>query len=125
MSGLIAMLAAADELGKAQCRQAKSYRRRIVFLALAGEPWDYMGSRRLLWEMQQGSNATAGLDLDLIDQVALLCHQIESLACRRLSHDGVQPLAVAERAAGTQDSRRTWRTSERACDCCHSCMQRP
>ena len=62
------MLAAADALRSAQLGN-KSATRRIVFLALAGEAWDYMGSRRLLWEMHRRSDATAGLDLDRIDQV--------------------------------------------------------
>jgi Nicastrin len=62
------MLAAADALRSAQLGN-KDARRRIVFLALTGEAWDYTGSRRLLWEMHRGSDATAGLDLDLIDQV--------------------------------------------------------
>jgi Nicastrin len=62
------MLAAANALRSAGLG-TKTARRRIVFLALAGEAWDYTGSRRLLWEMHWGSDATAGLDLDLIDQV--------------------------------------------------------
>lgn len=62
------MLAAADALHTARLG-ANTLQRRIVFLALAGDSWDYMGSRRLLWEMRRGSNATAGLDLNLIDQV--------------------------------------------------------
>eukprot|EP00878_Enallax_costatus_P044427 GHUV01053036.1.p1 GENE.GHUV01053036.1~~GHUV01053036.1.p1 ORF type:complete len:110 (-),score=22.16 GHUV01053036.1:102-431(-) len=45
------------------------YSRRVVFLALAGEPWGYMGSRRLLYEAYTGSNNTAGLDLSLIEKV--------------------------------------------------------
>lgn len=68
MSGLIAMLAAADALRSAALGP-KSAQRRIVFLALAGEAWDFTGSRRLLWEMHRRSDATAGLDLNLIDQV--------------------------------------------------------
>jgi nicastrin len=48
---------------------SSSYSKRIVFLALAGEPWGYMGSRRLLYEAATGSNATAGLDLTLVEKV--------------------------------------------------------
>ncbi len=74
LSGLVAMLAAADALGRAAHHPrnkaaAKPYARRLVFTALAGEAWDFMGSRRLLWEMHKGSSATAGLDLETIDQV--------------------------------------------------------
>jgi hypothetical protein len=43
--------------------------RQLVFLALAGEPWGYMGSKRLLWELSQGSAAVAGLQWQLVDQV--------------------------------------------------------
>jgi hypothetical protein len=43
--------------------------RQLVFLALAGEPWGYMGSRRLLWELSQGSPTVAGLNWQLVDQV--------------------------------------------------------
>ena len=46
-----------------------SYSNRIVYLALAGEPWGYMGSRRLLYEASTGSNNTVGLDLSLIEKV--------------------------------------------------------
>jgi hypothetical protein len=48
---------------------SSSYSKRIVFLGLAGEPWAYMGSRRLLYEASTGSNATAGLDLNLVEKV--------------------------------------------------------
>lgn len=65
------MLAAADALGRAQQTRTR-YRRRLVFAALAGETWDFMGSRRLLWEMNQSSGATTGLTLDSIDQVGRL-----------------------------------------------------
>jgi Nicastrin len=76
------MLAAADALRSAQLGP-KAVRRRIVFLALAGEAWDYTGSRRLLWEMHRGSDATAGLDLDLIDQVRIALPQVPGGCCLR------------------------------------------
>ena len=69
LSGLVAMLAAADALGRAASASSTPYSRRLVFAALAGEAWDFMGSRRLLWELHAGSDATAGLSLDAIDQV--------------------------------------------------------
>jgi Nicastrin len=53
-----------------------------VFLALAGEAWDYTGSRRLLWEMRQGSHATAGLDLDLVGQVCIVLSHVRGGCCR-------------------------------------------
>lgn len=48
---------------------ASSYSKRVVFLVLAGEPWGYMGSRRLLYEAAAGSNATEGLNLELVEKV--------------------------------------------------------
>ena len=49
----------------AACRR---HERRLVFAAFAGESWDYMGSKRFLWELHSGSAATAGLSLERIDQ---------------------------------------------------------
>jgi nicastrin len=68
LSGLIAMLAAAyalrESAKEAAAADASSpspwpalFTRRVAFLALAGEPWGYMGSRRFLYELDSG-NAT-------------------------------------------------------------------
>lgn len=61
------MLAAASLLGGAGA--GAGYTRQIVFLALAGEPWGYMGSRALLWELQRRGASVAGLDFGMVDQV--------------------------------------------------------
>jgi len=45
--------------------------RQIVFVALAGEPWGYMGSRAFLWELERGGATVQGLDLALVDQVCI------------------------------------------------------
>ena len=37
--------------------------------APSGESWDYMGSRRLLLDMNMNTTSTSGLNLTLIDQV--------------------------------------------------------
>lgn len=66
------MLAALQQLKAAAAAgggSSSSYSSRLVFLALAGEQWGYMGSRRLLYEAATGSNATAGLDVSLVEQV--------------------------------------------------------
>lgn len=39
------------------------------FGACTGESWDYMGSRRFLWQMQQGAADISGLSLDDIEKV--------------------------------------------------------
>ena len=70
MSGLVAMLAAAEIIGNSTL--AASFQRRTVFAALAGEPWGYMGSKRLLWELANRENSTEGLALANIEQVPQL-----------------------------------------------------
>lgn len=67
MSGLTAMLTAAELLSNNS--EPASFKRRLVFTALAGEPWQNMGSKRLLWELSTGENSTRGLQLSKIDQV--------------------------------------------------------
>jgi nicastrin len=69
LSGLVAVLAAARALGEAWRRERHPYARRIAFAALVGEPWGLMGSRRLLWEMHDGSAAAAGLALGAVEGI--------------------------------------------------------
>lgn len=68
VSGLIAMLAAAEVLGSPNATAALAaagarYRRRLVFAALGGEPWALMGSKRLLWELSGGGGGGNGTAL--------------------------------------------------------------
>lgn len=68
------MLAAVDLLANASAAAVAAgkpfaYRRRLAFAALAGEPWGYMGSKRLLWEAASGENSTEGLALERVSQV--------------------------------------------------------
>jgi nicastrin len=67
LSGLIALLAAADALHTAA--KSSTFTRTIIFAALVGEPWGFMGSRRLLWDMNQSAISTQGLQLSSIDTV--------------------------------------------------------
>ena len=67
LSGLIALLAAAEILGNSTL--APGYKRRLVFAAFAGEPWGYMGSKRFLWELHSRENSTHPLSLEAVDQV--------------------------------------------------------
>eukprot|EP00798_Chlamydomonas_sp_ICE-L_P024579 gene24579-10192_t len=60
-SGLVAMLTAMDLLKIGA--DPSAYTRRIIFLALAGEPWGYMGSRRLLWELDPKGAASWNLTI--------------------------------------------------------------
>ena len=73
------MLAAAEALGSSG--HAAQYRRRLVFVALSGEPWGLMGSKRLLWELAAGGNATSGLDLARIDQACCSSGRTQPAAC--------------------------------------------
>ncbi|GAX78406.1 hypothetical protein CEUSTIGMA_g5848.t1 [Chlamydomonas eustigma] len=68
LSGLIAMLTAMTILKSNGVDS--NYDRQLAFLAVAGEDWDYMGSRRLLLDMSiLNTTSTSGLNLALIDQV--------------------------------------------------------
>lgn len=77
LSGLVAMLAALRVLRNAAAASggAERYAKRIVFLALAGEAWGYMGSRRLLYDADSGSNSTQGLRMQLVEQVSGDAHR--------------------------------------------------
>lgn len=68
MGSLITLLAVADILGNNTAAVA-TYSKRLVLTALMGEPWGFMGSKRLLWEMYNDVDTTTGLNLDLIEQV--------------------------------------------------------
>ncbi|EFJ51228.1 hypothetical protein VOLCADRAFT_103599 [Volvox carteri f. nagariensis] len=67
VSGLISALVALTLLATAN--DTASYSRQLAFVALPGEAFDYMGSKRLLYEMNLNSTFVQGLRLDLIDQV--------------------------------------------------------
>jgi nicastrin len=69
LAALHALHASATSSSSASSAGFSSYSKRIVFMALAGEPWGYMGSRRLLYEAASGSNNTAGLNMSLVEQV--------------------------------------------------------
>lgn len=72
LSGLIAMMTAARVLGKHPSMQSNTIntKRRIYFAAMVGEPWDLMGSKRLLWEASQpGTNISSILSLDNIESI--------------------------------------------------------
>lgn len=64
------MLVAADLLKDGASQELSTHR--IAFLALAGESWDYMGSKRMIWELGQGkstSGNTVPFNLDDVDKV--------------------------------------------------------
>ena len=91
LSGLVAMLAAAHALrasAQAAARSSPSpppspppswpslFSARVAFLALAGEPWGYMGSRRFLYELETGeapwAEAVLGPGASLADVSAVV-----------------------------------------------------
>ena len=71
MGSLITLLAVADILAN-NTAAVTTYSKRLVLTALMGEPWGYMGSKRLLWEMNSQADTTTGLLLDDIEQVITL-----------------------------------------------------
>ena len=87
MGSLITLLAVADILGNNTAAVA-TYSKRLVLTALMGEPWGFMGSKRLLWEMYNDVDTTTGLNLDLIEQVwpTASCHQ----CCYTSEHQHLQ-----------------------------------
>jgi hypothetical protein len=68
LSGLLAMLAAAQTLA-AGYKSSMPYRRRLAFVAVSGDTWGGMGSRRLLWELHTGAASVKGIHMSDIDQV--------------------------------------------------------
>ncbi|KAG6547977.1 hypothetical protein Mapa_010799 [Marchantia paleacea] len=67
LSGLIAMLAAADALSRVP--DVDEFQKQIVFLALTGEAWGYLGSRRFISELAGGNPSISGLSLSRIHQL--------------------------------------------------------
>ncbi|CAL5224917.1 g7683 [Coccomyxa viridis] len=99
LSGLIALLAAAEILGNSS--MAAGYQRRLVFVAFAGEPWGYMGSKRFLWELHNGENSTRPLSLEAIEQVVEL-----GQVGRAADSEGLSAFYVhAQRGASFGDAR--------------------
>lgn len=71
MGSLITLLAVADVLGNNTAAVA-TYSKRLVLTALMGEPWGFMGSKRLLWEMYSQAATTTGLDVENLQQVGVI-----------------------------------------------------
>uniref|UniRef100_A0A803MZ88 Nicastrin n=1 Tax=Chenopodium quinoa TaxID=63459 RepID=A0A803MZ88_CHEQI len=67
LSGLVALLAAADALSHSD--YLKSFKKQLVFLVLTGETWGFLGSRRFLHELDLQSDAVAGLNDTFIETV--------------------------------------------------------
>jgi Nicastrin len=69
-SGLMSMLIAVDALSQDQRGSSPvTLTHDIIFMTLTGESTGLMGSRRLLLELDQGSNSTDGLDLSIVSAV--------------------------------------------------------
>ncbi|XP_004503117.1 nicastrin [Cicer arietinum] len=67
ISGLIALLAAADALSRLD--GLSDFSKQLVFVVFTGEAWGYLGSRRFLVELDEHSDAVHGLDHSLIEKV--------------------------------------------------------
>ncbi|CAD7701186.1 unnamed protein product [Ostreobium quekettii] len=73
LSSLLVLLTAVDLLHKAGPLEGAP--NRLMAAAMSGEVWDYMGSRRMLWELGNGSsfaNNSVPVDLKKISQVVEL-----------------------------------------------------
>ncbi|GJP48958.1 hypothetical protein CLOM_g8227 [Closterium sp. NIES-68] len=78
MSGLISLLAAADAIASLlQRASTPDLPKQLIFLALNGEQWGFLGSRRLLFELEKlakgeegvGREVLQGLSLDDLTQI--------------------------------------------------------
>ncbi|KAK1263751.1 Nicastrin [Acorus gramineus] len=67
VSGMISLLAAVDALSRMD--GLNELKKQLVFLVVTGEAWGYLGSRRFLLELDEGSDTTNGLNSTLIEQV--------------------------------------------------------
>eukprot|EP00898_Chlorokybus_atmophyticus_P007820 jgi/Chlat1/8039/Chrsp71S07509 len=67
ISGLIAMLAAAEALSR--FGSPDLFTKQVVFVALNAESWGYTGSRRFIHDLESNSGSVAGLEFDRITQV--------------------------------------------------------
>lgn len=78
ISGLIAMLIAAQLLKKGGSQA--TFTHRIVFAALDGESWGYMGSKRMIWELSEGKEFSGNtIPLSLAD-----VEKVYGAACSKL-----------------------------------------
>lgn len=79
------MLTAMDILSQALDKDIPN---RLAFVALAGEPWDYMGSRRMLLEMSAGEHSIFGnstpFELSSIAQVCCSHSWAQKMVTRSL-----------------------------------------
>ncbi|CAI5968693.1 unnamed protein product [Closterium sp. NIES-65] len=67
ISGLICLLAAADAIASLLRKpSAPDLPKQLVFLALNGEQWGYLGSRRLLFELEKWSKGEEGVGRDVL-----------------------------------------------------------
>ncbi|WOL20134.1 nicastrin [Canna indica] len=67
ISGLIALLTAVDALSHVS--DLNELKKQLVFMVFTGEAWGYLGSRKLLLELDMGSDAVNGLNGTMIEQV--------------------------------------------------------
>ncbi|KAJ3699369.1 hypothetical protein LUZ61_003074 [Rhynchospora tenuis] len=67
ISGLIALLTAVDALS--HVNHLKNLKKQLIFAALTGEAWGYLGSRKFLQELDLGSDSVQGLSSSMIEQI--------------------------------------------------------
>eukprot|EP01023_Acetabularia_acetabulum_P063089 TRINITY_DN787_c0_g1_i18.p1 TRINITY_DN787_c0_g1~~TRINITY_DN787_c0_g1_i18.p1 ORF type:complete len:1029 (+),score=160.21 TRINITY_DN787_c0_g1_i18:55-3141(+) len=66
-SGLVALLTVVQLISQQSLTLAQQYNKQLVFAVLAGEPFDYMGTKSLQWQIQQG--LISGLTFDKISAI--------------------------------------------------------
>ncbi|CAI7853251.1 unnamed protein product [Closterium sp. NIES-53] len=72
VSGLISLLAAADAIASLLRKPSTpDLPKQLVFLALNGERWGYLGSRRLLFELEKWSKGEEGVGREVLQGLSL------------------------------------------------------
>lgn len=67
ISGLIALLTAVDALS--HLHDLSKLKKQLIFAAFDGEAWGYLGSRKFLLELDEGSDSVNGIGSSMIEQV--------------------------------------------------------
>lgn len=117
------MLVAADLLSAQVRRGQVALSHDILFVTLSGDSLDLTGSRRFLFELENGSNSTAGIDLSKVDavlEVGMTAAPAEGEATRLYVHPANASSSAASTMvqAGTAVNKLTVRALALHAPCC-------